>query len=83
MIFLGDHTPLMKVLHQDAKISADTQEKLNGLIHAFEDIVSSSLNDICCTKLIEMDTETDPNSLPIAFKPYTLPLKHQQWVTMC
>ena len=27
-----------------------------------------------------MDIETDPNLPSIAPKPYTLPLKHQEWV---
>ena len=71
MIFPGDHTPIRKVLLQDAKILSETQEKLNGLIHAFKDIMSSSSNDIGYTKLIEMDIETDPN-LP----PYLLSLTH-------
>ena len=41
MISPGDHTPLSKLVLQDTKISADTQ-KFYGLIHAFEDIISSS-----------------------------------------
>ena len=39
MIFLGNNTPVRKVLLQDAKISVDVQEKLYGLIHVFQDIV--------------------------------------------
>ena len=57
------------------------QEKFSGLIHAFEDIMSSSSNDIGYTKLIEMGTETYPNLSSIALKLYTIPLKHQEWVT--
>ena len=52
------------------------QEKLNGLIHTSEDIMSLPSNDIDYTKLIEMDIESDPNLLTIASKPYTLPPKH-------
>ena len=58
----------------------ETEEKLSGPIHALEDIISSSSNDIGYTKLIEMDIETDPNLPPIASKPYTFLLKHQEWV---
>ena len=42
MIFPGDYTPVRKVLLQGAKILVEMQEQLNGLIHAFEDIMSSS-----------------------------------------
>ena len=80
MIFPGDHTPVRKVLLEDAEILVKTQEKLNGLIYAFEDIMSSSSNDIGCTKLIEMDIETNPNLPPINSKPYTLPFIHQEWL---
>ena len=55
MLFPGDDTPVRKVLLQDAKISVETQEKLNGLMHDFEKNISSSSNDIGYTKLIEMD----------------------------
>ena len=56
------------------------QEKLNRLMCTFEDIMSSSSNDIGYTRLIEMDIETDANLSPVASKPYMLPLKHQEWV---
>ena len=75
MIFPVDHTPGRKVLLQDATTSADTQENLNNLIHAFEDIMSLPSNDIDYTKLIEVDTDADPNLQTIASKPYKLPLK--------
>ena len=78
MIFLGDHTPLMKVLLQDRKILADMQEKLNYLIHTCEGIMSSSSNDTGYTESTEVDIETDPNLPPRASKSYTLPLKHQE-----
>ena len=42
MIFPGDHTPVRKDLLHDAKILVEMQEKMKGLIHAFEDIMSSS-----------------------------------------
>ena len=58
MIFPGDHTSVRKVLLQDTKISEEIQEKLNGLMHAFEDIMSSSWNGIGYTNLIEMDKVT-------------------------
>ena len=66
MIFQGGHTPVRKVLLQDGKILVEMQEKLNSLIHTFEDIMSSSSNDIHYTKLIEIDIETDHNLPPVA-----------------
>ena len=42
--------------------------------------MSSLSNDAGYTKLIQIDIQTDPNLPPIASKPYTLPLKHQELV---
>ena len=44
-------TPVRKVLLQDAKILVETQEKLKCLVHAFEDIMTSSSSDIDYTKM--------------------------------
>ena len=57
------------------------QDQLNSLIHAFEDIMSSSSNYICYTKLIETDIKTAAYLPSTASKPYTLIQKHQEWVT--
>ena len=70
----------MKEVLLDAKISAGIQTKLHILLHTSEDIMSSSSNDLGYTKCIKMNTETDINVPPIASKPYTLPLKHQEQV---
>ena len=80
IIFPGDHTPVWKVISQDAKILKDMQEKLKCLLNTFEDIMSSSSCYISHTKLIEMNMETDPNLPPVTSKPYTLSLSHQEWV---
>ena len=56
-------------------------EKLKYLLVTFEDITLSSSNNIGCTKSIKIDIETDPNLPLVAFNPYVLPLKHQEWVT--
>ena len=54
--------------------------RIKWFIDVSKNIISSSSNDIGYTKLIEMDIETDINLPPIAFKPYTLALKHKKWV---
>ena len=65
MIFPGDHTCQKSLASRYKHISRNTREiKLNGLIHTFENFLSSSSNDIGYTKLIEMDIETDPNLPP-------------------
>ena len=66
-IFPVDHTLIRKVILQDAKISKVTQEELKFLLDNFEDIMLSS-SDIGYTKLIEVDTETNPNVPPIVSK---------------
>ena len=54
------------------------QEKSNGMIHTFADVMSSSSNNIANTKLIRIDIETDPNLQPAGSKPFTLPLKNHK-----
>ena len=45
----------------------------------FNDIFSTDSSDIGKTPLLEVEIDTGEN-LPIAQKPYTLPLKHTTWV---
>ena len=80
MIFLGDHTHVLQVTLKGANILKVTQERLKCLLDTFGDIISFSSSDLSYTNLIGMDIETDPTLAFIAFKPCTLPLKHQEWV---
>ena len=45
----------------------------------FSDIFSTDYGDIGKTPLLEVEIDTG-DSLPITQKPYTLPLKHTEWV---
>ena len=45
----------------------------------FNDIFSTDSGDIGKTPLLEVEIDTG-DSLPITPKPYTLPLKHTEWV---
>ena len=45
----------------------------------FNDIFSTDSGDIGKTPFLEVDIDTG-DSLPITQKPYTLPLKHTEWV---
>ena len=64
---------------EDKKIKEETRQEFNKLCDRFDDIISKGSNDIGKTLLVEMDIDTG-DSPPIASKPYTLSLKHYDWV---
>ena len=68
-----------KVLLEDKNISPKTQQAFNELCQKYDDIISKNSGDIGKTMLVEMEIDTGNHS-PIAPKPYTLPLKHYEWV---
>ena len=68
-----------KVNLQDAEVSEEHQNAFIELCHEFKDIFSVDLGDIGKTPLVEMEINTG-DSPPVTQKPYTLPLKHAEWV---
>ena len=68
-----------KVDLEDKKIKEETRQEFNKLCDQFDDIISKGSDDIGKTLLVEMDIDTG-DSPPIASKPYTLSLKHYDWV---
>ena len=68
-----------KVDLKDPQIKEETKGKFHDLCNRFDSIISKNSGDIGKTLLIEMDIDTG-NSPPIASRPYTLPLKHYEWV---
>ena len=68
-----------KVLLEDKDISPKTQKAFDKLCEKYDDIISKNSGDIGKTILVEMEIDTG-NHPPIASKPYTLPLKHYDWV---
>ena len=68
-----------KVELQDAEITADQQNAFNDLCKEFNDIFSTDSGDIGKTPLLEVEIDTG-DSVLIIQKPYTLPLKHTEWV---
>ena len=68
-----------KVKLQDAYTTEIDKAKFRNLCNEFEDIFSKSSEDIGHTPLVTMDIETGDNP-PICQKPYSLPLKHVEWV---
>ena len=68
-----------KVKLQDANITEIDKARFRSLCNKFEDIFSKSSEDIGHTPLVTMDIETG-DSPPVCQKPYSLPLKHVEWV---
>ena len=68
-----------KVLLEDKNILPETRASFEQLCEKYDDIISKNSGDIGKTMLIEMEIDTG-NHPPVASKPYTLPLKHYEWV---
>ena len=68
-----------KVKLQDADISDEQRQAFKDLCTEFNDIFSTDFGDIGKTPLLEVEINTG-DSMPITPKPYTLPLKHTEWV---
>ena len=68
-----------KVQLQDKDITADIKQKFEELCEEYGEAFSKNNEDIGRTKLVKMDIDTG-DSPPVSSKPYTLPLKHYEWV---
>ena len=68
-----------KINLQDADVSEEHQNAFKELCQEFKDIFSVDSGDLGKTPLVEMEIDTR-DSPPITQKPYTLPLKHAEWV---
>ena len=68
-----------KVELQDADVSEEQRQAFKDLCIEFNDIFSTDSDDIGKTPLLEVEIDTG-DSPPITQKPYTLPLKHTEWV---
>ena len=79
LISPGDIYPSRKVELQDAEISTETMGKFEILCEEQQEAFSKNNQDIGKTQLIEMEIDTG-GSVPLAQSPYTLPLKHYDWV---
>ena len=69
-----------RVKLQDAYVSERDKNNFRNLCKEYEDISSKSSEDIGHTPLVTMDIDTG-NSPPVYQRPYSLPLKHVEWVT--
>ena len=79
LISPGDIYPNRKVELEDADIKEATKVSFDALCEQQHEAFSKNNKDIGCTQLIEMEIDTG-DSLPVAQSPYTLPLKHYDWV---
>ena len=68
-----------KVQLQDKDITTDIRQKFKELCDEYGEAFSKNNKDIGRTKLVKMDLDTG-DSPPVSSRPYTLPLKHYEWV---
>ena len=69
-----------KVKLQNAPITDEDRSNFKELCNNYADIFSRSSEDIGHTPLLKMDIDTG-DSPPVCQRPYSLPLKHVEWVT--
>ena len=79
LISPGDVYPNRKVELEDTDIKDSTRVCFEELCEQQHEAFSKNNKDIGRTQLIEMEIDTG-DSLPVAQSPYTLPLKHYDWV---
>ena len=68
-----------KMQLQDKDITTDIRQKFKELCEEYGEAFSKNNEDIGRTKLVKMDIDTG-DSPPVSSRPYTLPLKHYEWV---
>ena len=68
-----------KVQLQDKDITTDIRQKFEELCDEYGEAFSKNNEDIGRTKLVKMDIDTGDSTL-VSWRPYTLPLKHYEWV---
>ena len=68
-----------RVQLQDKDIITDIRQKSEELCEQYGEAFSKSNEDISRTKLVNMDIDM-ADSPPVSSRPYTLPLKHYEWV---
>ena len=79
LISPGNVYPNRKVELEDADIKDSTRVSFEELCEQQHEAFLKYNKDIGRTQLIEMEIDTG-DSLPVAQSPYTLPLKHYDWV---
>ena len=75
----ADVDPREPIKLRDAEVAPQHREAFENLYSEYEDIFSKDSADLGKTPLLKMDIPTG-DSPPITQRPYTLALKHVQWV---
>ena len=75
----ADVDPREPIVLKDAEVPPEVRESFEKLCDEFADIFSKDSSDLGKTPLLKMDIPTG-DSPPVSQKPYTLALKHVQWV---
>ena len=75
----GDVKEMRRCMLPESEISDETHESFCQLLDKYQVAFSTSSEDIGHTELITMDIDTGM-SQPLSQRPYTLPLKHHDWV---
>ena len=68
-----------KVQLQDKDITTDIRQRFEEICEEYGEAFSKNNEDISRTKLVKMDINSG-DSPPVSSRPYTLPLKHYEWV---
>ena len=68
-----------KVQPQDKDITTDIRQRFEELCEEHGEAFSKNSEDMGRTKFVKMDIDTG-DSPPVSSRPYTLPLKHYEWV---
>ena len=68
-----------RVQLQDKDITTNIRKKFEELCEQYGEAFSKNNEDIGRTKLVKMDIDTG-DSPHLSSRPYTLPLKHYEWV---
>ena len=75
----ADIDPREPIKLRDAEVAPQHREVFENLCAEFQDVFSKDSADLGKTPLLKMDISTG-DSPPITQRPYTLALKHVQWV---
>ena len=79
LVSAGDIKEVRRCVLPESDISNETHKSFHQLLNKYQAAFSSSSEDIGHTELITMDIDMGM-SQPVSQRPYTLPLKHHDWV---
>ena len=75
----ADIDPREPIVLKDAEVDPEYKQQFEELCQEFNDVFSKDSADLGKTPLLKMDIPTGDNP-PVSQRPYTLALKHIQWV---